>query len=348
MPVDLTILLFLVQDGVINGAVYALGAIALVLVFAVTRVIFVPQGEFIAFSAMTVYALENGRSPPTAVLLLVLGVLAAAATLIRERRHLTPRVLLVTAAFNLLLPAALFALVRWLAPMRLGPWAEVPLAIALVVPMGPMIYRIAFEPLAQASVLVLLIAAFGVHFSIEGLGLYFFGPEGIGTAPLAGGSFSLGSLVVTGQSLAVLGAAALLLIIFHLFFQHTLLGKGLRACASNRLGAGLVGIPTVLAGQIAFALAAAMAAVAGILIGPIQTVYYDSGFLIGLKAFVAAMIGGLVSYPFAVIAALAVGIAEAFFSFWASNFKEALVFALLIPFLLIRSLGVRPHEDEPE
>jgi branched-chain amino acid transport system permease protein len=346
--VDLTIALFLVQDGLINGAVYALGAIALVLVFAVTRVILIPQGEFIAFGALTLYAFENGRSPPTGALLLALGVLAAAVTLIRERRQLTARLLLVTAIGNLLLPAALFALARLLAPMRLGAWVEIPLTLALIVPMGPMIYRIAFEPMAQASVLVLLIAAFGVHFSLLGLGLYFFGPEGIGTAPLLGGNFSLGSLLVTGQSLAVLLVTALLLIVFHAFFEHTLLGKVLRACASNRLGARLIGIPTVLAGEIAFALAAALGAVSGILIGPILTVYYDSGFLIGLKAFVAAIIGGLVSYPFAVIAALAVGIAEAFFSFWASNFKEALVFALLIPVLLMRSLGARPQEDEPE
>ena len=75
---DTTIFLFLLQDGVINGAVYALVAIALVLVFAVTRVILVPQGEFVAFTALTIAALENGDAPPTTWLLLALGGLAAA------------------------------------------------------------------------------------------------------------------------------------------------------------------------------------------------------------------------------------------------------------------------------
>ena len=74
---DSTIFLFLLQDGIINGAVYALVAIATVLVFAVTRVILVPQGEFVAFTALTIAALENGKMPSTPWLLLALGVLAA-------------------------------------------------------------------------------------------------------------------------------------------------------------------------------------------------------------------------------------------------------------------------------
>ncbi len=344
---DLTIALFLVQDGVINGAVYALAAIALVLVFAVTRVILVPQGEFIAFATLTLSALENGRAPQTGALLLALGALAMSVGAVRYRHELSMHRLGAMAVFDLLVPLCLFGLTRWLAPMKLGPAVEIPLTIALILPMGPMIYRIAFEPLAQASVLVLLIAAFGVHFSYLGLGLYFFGPEGVGTSPLAQGSFNLGDLPVTGQSVAVLAATCLLLASFHLFFERSLVGKALRACASNRLGARLVGIPTALAGQTAFALAAGLGAVSGILIGPIVTIYYDSGFLIGLKAFVAAIVGGLVSYPLAALAAVGVGLAEAFFSFWASNFKEALVFALLIPVLLARSLGA-PAQDEAD
>ncbi len=71
---------------------------------------------------------------------------------------------------------------------------------------------------------------------------------------------------------------------------------------------------------------------------PITTLYYDSGFLIGLKGFVAAIIGGLVSYPLTAVAAIFVGIVEAFSSFYASNYKEVIVFMLLIPVLLLRSL----------
>jgi branched-chain amino acid transport system permease protein len=346
--VDWTIALFLVQDGVINGAVYALVAIALVMVFAVTRVILVPQGEFVAFAAMTVAALEGGRAPPTAWLLLALGVLSLLATLVQERRALSLRRVGLSLLLNIAVPLALLALSMALAPLKLGAAVNIALAIALIVPMGPMIYRVAFAPLAKASVLVLLIAAFGVHFSLLGLGLAFFGPEGIGTTPMLARSFELGDLVVTGQSAAVLITTLVLLVLFALFFERTLLGKALRACSSNRLGARLVGIPTTLAGSVAFALAAAMGAVSGVLVGPLQTIYYDSGFLIGLKAFVAAILGGLVSFPLTVAASVMVGVAEAFFSFWTSNFKEVLVFTLIIPVLVFRSLHAPSHAEEEE
>jgi len=343
---DSTIFLFLVQDGVINGAIYALAAIALVLVFAVTRVILVPQGEFIAFGAMTVAAFEAGRTPPTVWLLVALGALSAIASLIQQRRAMTAAAVARIALGDLVLPGALAALTLALAPLKLGPAVHVPLAVALIVPMGPMIYRVAFAPMAQASVLVLLIAAFGVHFSLMGLGLVFFGPEGIGTQALLGGDFTLGGIPVTGQSVAVVGTTVLLLVAFALFFERTLLGKALRACSSNRLGARLVGIPTSTAGSVAFALAAGLGAVSGVLAGPIVTIYYDSGFLIGLKAFVAAILGGLVSFPLTVLASVGVGIAEAFFSFWTSNFKEVLVFTLILPVLLWRSLRSPAHAED--
>ncbi len=206
---DGTIFLFLLQDGIINGAVYALVAIATVLVFAVTRVILVPQGEFVAFTALTIAALENGNVPATPWLLLALGCLAAASEIVRHVSELTLRRVARIVLFDLALPVALLLLTRTLAPMKLGQAANILLAIALITPMGPMIYRIAFEPIAHSSVLVLLMAAFGVHFSLTGLGLLFFGPEGTGTTPLSSASFSLGDLVVTGQSVAVLIVTAL-------------------------------------------------------------------------------------------------------------------------------------------
>ncbi|HUY01653.1 MAG TPA: branched-chain amino acid ABC transporter permease [Rhodocyclaceae bacterium] len=343
---DKTIFLFLVQDGVINGSIYALAAIALVLVFTVTRVILVPQGEFISFGAMTVAALEAGHMPPTAWLLVALGVLSAAAALVQQRRTLSVRGVTLIVLFNLVLPALLAALTYTLAPLKLGTAMNILLAVALIVPMGPMLYRVAFAPLANASVLVLLIAAFGVHFSLMGLGLVFFGPEGISTQPLLTQSFTAGGIPITGQSVSVVAATALLLIVFALFFGRTLIGKALRACASNRLGARLVGIPTAIAGQTSFALAACLGAVSGVLAGPIVTIYYDSGFLIGLKAFVAAILGGLVSFPLTVLASLGVGIAESFFSFWTSNFKEVMVFSLILPVLLWRSLRAPAQAEE--
>ena len=128
----------------------------------------------------------------------------------------------------------------------------------------------------------------------------------------------------------------------------TLYGKALRATAVNRLGARLVGIRTTLSGQIAFLLASVIGAISGILIVPITTLYYDTGFLIGLKGFVAAIIGGLVSYPLTAVAALVVGTVEAFSSFYASNFKEVIVFTLILPVLVLRSLAAPAVEEEKD
>jgi branched-chain amino acid transport system permease protein len=85
----------------------------------------------------------------------------------------------------------------------------------------------------------------------------------------------------------------------------------------------------------------------GVLIAPLTTVYYDSGFLIGLKGFVGAIIGGLGSYPVAAAGAVLVGLLESYSSFWASALKEVLVFTLIIPVLLWRSLTSK-HVDEEE
>lgn len=123
-----------------------------------------------------------------------------------------------------------------------------------------------------------------------------------------------------------------------LFFERSLAGKALRATAVNRLGARLMGISSAAAGRLSFTMAAFIGALSGLLIGPTTTVFYDSGFLLGLKGFVAAVMGGLASYPAALVGALFVGLVEAFGSFWASAFKEVIVFTLILPILLWRSL----------
>ena len=343
-----TIALFLAQDGIINGAIYALVGVTLVLVFAVTRIIFVPQGELIAWAALTVAALEAGAVPGTAYLLVVLGAAAAALELAREWRELTARHLLAMLATDLALPIGLLLAVIQLAPLKLGFTFNVIATLALLVPMGSLIYRIAFQPLAEATVLVLLIAAIGVHFALVGLGLVFFGAEGVRTTPLLSGTFPLGPLVVKWQSVSVVVVTLLVLGGLYVFFERTMMGKALRATAVNRLGARLVGVPVRATGRIAFTLAATIGAVSGILIGSLTTIYYDSGFLIGLKGFVGAILAGLGSYPLTALAAVFVGLLESYSAFFASAFKEVIVFSIIIPVLLWRSLTSGTHHDEDE
>jgi len=339
---DLSILLILIQDGMVNGAIYALLALSLVLVFAVTRVILIPQGEFVSFAALTYAALDQGQAPGSLYLLGGLGIAAFLGASLRARG----RALAWLAVETLLLPAVIALVTLWLAPHKHGVAVSALLSLAIVTPMGPYLYRLAFQPMAEASVLVLLIASVGVHLALSGIGLLIFGPEGTRGPPFSDAVMSFGDVIVTGQSLWILGLAALSMAGLYLFFGHTLLGAALRATAVNRLGARLVGIPIARSGLIAFALAGLIGAASGVLIAPLTTVYYDSGFLIGLKGFVAAIVGALASYPLAVAAALGVGIVESFASFWASSFKEVIVFTVIIPVLLWRSLRHSAVEDE--
>jgi branched-chain amino acid transport system permease protein len=183
--------------------------------------------------------------------------------------------------------------------------------------------------------------------ALIGLGLVIFGAEGSRTTPFSDARFEIGALAITGQSLVIIGVSLWLIVALYLYFERTLSGKALRATAVNRLGARLVGIGTTQAGRLAFTLAAIMGALCGVLIAPLTTVYYDSGFLISLKGFVGAIIGGLGSYPIAAGGAVLVGLLEAYSSFWASAFKEVIVFTLIIPVLLWRSLTSK-HVDEGE
>lgn len=345
---DLQILLLLGQDGITNGAIYALLALALVLVFAVTRVIFIPQGEFVAYGALTLASLQAGKVPGTIWLLLAMGtavVVLDGIRLVREGRF---RKLPPLFIFNVGIPLACAAAVFVVPPTNLPLWAQVVLSMLLVVPLGPMLYRIAFQPLASASVLVLLIVSVAVHLALIGLGLLFFGAEGSRTPAFTDISFELAEAPLQGQTILVVLASAVLIGGLYFFFERTIYGKALRATAMNRTGARLMGISTTMAGQLSFTLAAAIGAFSGVLIAPITTIYYDSGFLIGLKGFVGAIIGGLGSYPVAALGALLVGLLESYSSFWASAFKEVIVFTLIIPVLLWRSLTSRHVEEEEE
>ncbi len=344
---DFQIALILGQDGVTNGAIYALLALALVLAFAVTRVIFIPQGEFVAYGALTLVALQAGRLPGTLWLLLIAGVLVALVEGFDAVRARAWRRLVPIAGWNLGLPLGLWALLKATPVASLPMPLQIVLTLAVVVPLGPMIYRLAFQPLAEASVLVLLIVAVAVHVTLVGLGLVAFGAEGSRTPPFTDGRFELGGMLVASQTLWVIGCSALLIVVLYLLFERTLYGKALRATAVNRQGARLMGIPTALAGKLTFMMCALIGAFSGVLIAPITTVYYDTGFLIGLKGFVGAIIGGLASYPVAAVGAVLVGLLESYSSFWASAYKEVIVFTLIIPVLLWRSLRAH-HVEEDE
>jgi len=345
---DFQIALLLGQDGITNGAIYALLSLALVLAFAVTRAIFIPQGEFVSYGALTLAALQAGKLPGTVWLLVVAGALVALVELIGAARSRRWGGVPAMLGWNVVYPVALALLLRWVPLQSAAMPLQIAAALAIVVPLGPMLYRLAYQPLAEASVLVLLILSVAVHVVMVGLGLLVFGAEGSRTPSFSRERLEFAGMSVPAQTLWVVGCSLAFMVILYLLFERTLYGKALRATAINRAGARLMGIPTALAGKLSFFLCAALGALSGILIAPITTIYYDTGFLIGLKGFVAAIIGGLVSYPLTAIAAIVVGIVEAFSSFYASNFKEVIVFTLLLPVLVLRSLASPEVEEEQD
>ncbi|MEY2619510.1 MAG: hypothetical protein RL522_2512 [Pseudomonadota bacterium] len=343
---DFSIAGILTLDGVTNGAVYALLGLATVLVFAVTRIIFVPQGEFVAYGALTLAMLNAGQVPGTVWLLLCLASVAALMDAHAAwKRHGQMLAACVAILRTLAIPVVLSALTWWAAPQKFPLAVQALLSVCLVTAFGPLVYRVAYQSLADATSLVLLIVSIGVHFAMTGLALLFFGAEGFRNPAFWETRFQWGPVTVGGQAIIIVLSTLALMALLWLFFERTLYGKALRATAINRLGARLMGISSHTAGQLTLAMAALIGALSGLLIGPTTTIFYDSGFLIGLKGFVAAVIGGLGSYPVAAVGAIFVGLVESFGSFWASAFKEVIVFTLILPILLWRSLAGGHSED---
>jgi branched-chain amino acid transport system permease protein len=340
------ILLILGQDGITNGAVYALLAISILLVFSVTRVLFIPQGEFVVYGALTMAAMQAGKPLRVVWLLAAFSVVSVLADVWATYRR--KGVLRCTrwGVFHILYPFALALLLRVMHPMQMPVLVQAILTLALIVPMGPHFYRLFYQPIAETSVLTLMIVSIALHLALVGLALFIFGPDGSRTTPFIDIPVQAGPVNLNSQAILIVVLALLLMVTMHQLFERTLYGKALRAVAFNRLGARLMGISPVFTGKATFFVAALIGTVSGIVIAPLTTLYFDSGFLISLKGFVGSIIGGLVSYPIAAAGAVVVGLIESFAAFWASPYKEIIVFTLIIPVLLWRSMKHGHMEEE--
>lgn len=327
--------LFLASDGVVNGSIYALLGLGIVLIYSVTRVINIAHGDFAMLGAMTLVSLEGGRVPPTLGLLIAGGGIWAVMDAWRQRH--TPSGAVKAVAVAALMLAAV-ALLTWLAlRLRLPRIVLIGLAVFLVAGLGAVFHRVAIEPIPRASVLVYIIITLGTHMVIQGVALSFWGPEAFAVEPLANGMVTLGPITVSVQNLLILGVTVALFGTLFAYFNFSLRGKALRASSVNRAGAQLCGIKVERAGRTAFFVATGLAAAAGILIAPVIGVHYEMGFLVGLKGFVGATLGGLISYPGAVVGGVLVGLLESAFSFGMSAYRDALVFMMIVPILILRT-----------
>ena len=177
--------------------------------------------------------------------------------------------------------------------------------------------------------LLLLIVAVALHFALSASAAVLRARGRRGPSRSATRSIECGGILVAAQTLLICGAAVVFSGLLYRLLRAT--RSPARRCApprSTASGARLVGIRPREAGTIAYLLASLLAGLSGVLIAPVTTIFYDSGFLIGLKAFVAAIIGAMVSYPLTALGAVLVGLLESFASFWSSAFKEVIVFSV--------------------
>ncbi|UPK38539.1 branched-chain amino acid ABC transporter permease [Bradyrhizobium sp. 186] len=336
----------LVQNGVANGALYALLSLALVLVFSVTRIVFVPIGEFVSFGALTLAAFQDGKVPQIAWFVPLLGACGGALRCWSEREGLSGRDFLRVALLYVVCPVMTLGLSVAFRSSAMPVWLAILLTVLLLSQLGVYIYDLVYRPLVEGSVLVLLIVSVVLHVLMVNVGLLLFGAEGSRSPALLSAGLEIGSLRVDGQSIAIVAITAALIVLLYGFFGRTLLGKALRATAVNRLGSQLMGVSPAVCGRFALVIATSIGALCGILISSTTTIYYDTGFLIGLKGFVSAIIGGMISYPLAALGGLIVGQIESFASFQASALKEVIVFTMIIPVLLWRSFRTVTVEDD--
>ncbi len=208
---------------------------------------------------------------------------------------------------------------------------------------GVVIERFAYRPVRRAARLTLLITAIGVSLFIENTAQLVFGPDPKffpSLAPRA--DFRVGGVRLTSEQLTVIAVSFLLMVLLRLFILKTRTGKAMRAVSFNLDAAKLMGISTDKIIAITFALGSALAAAAGVLIGmQIPKIDPLMGILYGLKAFVAAVLGGIGNVPGAVIGGLLIGTSEVMVvGYLSSTFRDAIAFGILILVLLLRPQGI--------
>lgn len=228
------------------------------------------------------------------------------------------------------------------------------LSIGIVAGLGMAVERWTLYPARRSSPLTRIIITVGVYLILEGVALLLWGPyaktiPSFTTLSLADPTLRLGGIRIKAQSLWIWGTLGGALLLLAMFFGRTTLGKAMRACAVNRLAAQLMGIRVDVMSTLAFGLAAALGAMAGIVLGPVTRATYAMGLDLGLKGFVAAIMGGMVSFPGAVLGGLLLGALE---NLWAgvtvAGFKDLFAFVILILVLLIHPHGFAGSEAEAE
>lgn len=221
-------------------------------------------------------------------------------------------------------------------------WVSIPLAVVLMGGFGVLFAGATYWPLRHRGQLPVIISTIGASIFLSNIVLYLYGPSpevlpGLFDNP----GFEVGGVFMDSQYIAIIVAAALMVLVQYLIFEKTLLGKKLQATSQDKEMASLLGIPVATMVLITFAYSAALGGLAGVLVAPVLFVSVGMGALISLKAFAANIIGGFGDIPGAIVGGLALGVVETFGAAYISvPYKDAIAFALLLAFLLVRPQGL--------
>ncbi len=272
--------------GLTVGSIYAMVAIGFNIIYNVTEIVNLAQGEFVVLGGLVMVFLHVGAGIP---LLL---------------------------AF--------------------------PLTILAVTLVGILLDRLAIRPIRQPSVLTLIIATIAASIIIKGIAMFIWGKDPFDLPAFSGRTpIQFFGAVIQPQYFWVIGFLIVTVILLTLFFEKTIIGKAMSACADNPDAASLVGINVKKMIMLSFALSAGIGAVAGITVTPISLMEYDRGAMLAIKGFGAVVLGGLGSFPGAILGGLIIGTIESFGAgLISSGYKDAFALIVLLAVLFFKPSGL--------
>ena len=226
----------------------------------------------------------------------------------------------------------------------LPPLVGVLLAMVVCTILGMVIERLAYKPLRQAPSLAVLITAIGVSYFLQNSALLLWKSDPkVFTSVVGTGSIKLfdGQLTITHVAIVTVLACVAIMLALTWFTGRTKMGKAMRACSEDKAAAQLMGIDVDRTISMTFAIGSALAAIAGVLLcSTYPSLMPTTGSLPGIKAFTAAVFGGIGSIPGAMLGGILLGIIEIFAKAFNTNISDAVVFAVLIVVLLVKPAGL--------
>ena len=226
----------------------------------------------------------------------------------------------------------------------LPPLVGVLLAMVVCTVLGMVIERLAYKPLRQAPSLAVLITAIGVSYFLQNSALLLWKSDPkVFTSVVGNGSVKLfgGQLTITHVAIVTVLACVVIMLALTWFTGRTKMGKAMRACSEDKAAAQLMGIDVDRTISMTFAIGSALAAIAGVLLcSTYPSLMPTTGSLPGIKAFTAAVFGGIGSIPGAMLGGILLGIIEIFAKAFNTNISDAVVFAVLIVVLLVKPTGL--------